>query len=88
MYPELTIANFFFLLTETELMKDGYVKQFSDSIASYGKYNGICLTISEYNLSHTLFVPNVPKDENNGNAAWRPEIILSSVDWKTILNNL
>lgn len=76
----------FFLLTETELMRNGNVQQFSDIIEK-GK-NGVCLTMKNYDLPHTLYVANVPKDDNNGNAAWKPQIIISSLNWKRILNNL
>lgn len=33
-----------------------------------------------------VHVPNVPT--SGGNAAWRPEIIVSCLDWKKIINDL
>ncbi|WP_051651907.1 DUF1919 domain-containing protein [Prevotella sp. P6B1] len=77
----------FFLLTETELMKQGHVQQFSETIEKK-EYTGVCLTMNDYNVSHSKFIPNVPLDEDNGNASWKPEIIISSLDWKNILNSL
>lgn len=75
----MNFNKLFFLLTETELMKEGHPKHFSDLMEKLGKNNGVCLTMSNYHLPHTLFVPNVPKDEINGNAAWKPKIITSTI---------
>ena len=80
----INYKKLFFLLSETELMKDGHLQKFSQ-IVEEGK-KGVCLTLKEYKMPHTIYVSNVPKDR--GNAAWRPEIILSSLEWKTILNDL
>lgn len=84
----MNFHKLFFLLTETELMTEENLRQFSDIIERKGKNNGICLTLRDYHLPHTLYVPNVPRDGNNGNAAWRPEIIISRINWKNIINNL
>lgn len=84
----INYRKLFFLLTETELMKKEHVKQFSETIEANNKNNGVCLTMSDYHFLHTLYVPNVPKDEENGNASWKPEIIISTLDWKIVLNNL
>ena len=78
----------FFLLTETELMEDEHLKQFSEIIESYASNNGGCLTLTDYDYKHSLYVPNVPKDKKNGNAAWKPNIIISVLNWKKILNSL
>lgn len=80
----INYKKLFFLLSETELMKDGHLQKFSQIVDEGHK--GVCLTLKDYKISHTLFVPNVPKD--GGNAAWKPQIILSCLDWKTIINNL
>lgn len=76
----------FFLLTETELMRNNHLHQFSDIIEKGN--NGVCLTMKNYDIPHTLYVANVPRDDDNGNAAWKPQIIISSLNWKRILNNL
>ena len=83
----INYQKMFFLLTETELMKQGHVQLFSETIEKKG-YAGICLTMNDYNIAHSKFIPNVPLDEDNGNASWKPEIIISSLDWKNILNSL
>lgn len=80
----INYKKLFFLLSETELMKGGHMQLFSQIIENGVK--GVCLTLNDYKIPHTLYVPNVPKDGEN--AAWRPEIILSCLDWKTILNDL
>lgn len=80
----INFKKMFFLLSETELMKDGHLQQFSSIIENGNK--GLCLTLTDYKIPHTLYVPNVPKDR--GNAAWKPKIVLSSLDWKTVLNDL
>lgn len=69
-------------------MKEGHLRQFVDIIEHTGKNNGICLTLSDYHLPHTLYVPNVPKDLKNGNAALRPDIVVKAIDWKEIFNQL
>ena len=84
----MNFNKLFFLLTETELMKGGHLRQFVDIIGQNGKNYGVCLTLSDYHLPHTLYVPDVPKDLKNGYAAWRPEIVVSSIDWKRTLNRL
>lgn len=80
----INYKKLFFLLTETELMKDGQLQHFSQIIEGGNK--GVCLTLNDYKIPHSLYVPNVPKDGSN--AAWQPQIILSCLDWKTILNDL
>ena len=83
----MNFNKLFFLLTETELMQNGDAERFS-SIIKERQLNGVCLTLKNYHLPHTLFVPNVPEDEENSNASWTPQIIVSTLDWKKILNNL
>lgn len=56
-------------------------KQFSEIIESYASNNGVCLTLTDYNYKHSLYVPNVPKNKKNGNAAWKPNIIISVLNW-------
>lgn len=88
----INFEKMFFLLTETELMKIEHINKFvellDDSITPPEKRRGICLTLQNYALPSTLFVSGVPKDENNGNASWRPEIILKCINWKKVLNDL
>ena len=69
----------FFLLTETELMKEGDAERCSNFITEK-RLKGVCLTLKDYHLPHTLYVPNVPEDEENSNASWTPSIIISSLD--------
>ena len=94
-YRRASRMNFnklFFLLTETELAKEEHFTKFSQLIGcktlNINDLGGVCLLLKDRKLPHTLYVPNVPKDETNGNAAWRPDIIINSLDWKKILNNL
>lgn len=82
----INYKKLFFLLTETELMRDGNLETFSNIIENGN--NGVCLTIKKYGTPHTLFIANVPADIENGNAAWTPEIIISAIDWKEVLNRL
>ena len=88
----MNFKKLFFLLTETELTTEDHIKRFSNLIG--GKLlndsviMGICMMRKDRNLDHTLYVPDIPKDETNGNAAWRPEIIINSVNWKKIFNEL
>ena len=84
----MNFGKLYFLLTETELMKEGHTKLFSDIIERYGKNNGICLTMSDYRLPHTKYIPDVPRDEQNGNAAWMPKIVIASINWKKDINRL
>lgn len=82
----INYKKLFFLLTETELMRDGHLQQFSGIIENGN--NGVCLTMKDYSIPHTLYVANVPSDDDNGNAAWKPQIIISSLNWKQIINSL
>lgn len=88
----MNFKKLFFLLTETELATEDHIKRFSKLVGrrllNDSGICGICMMQKDRNLSHTLYVPDVPKDETNGNAAWRPEIIINSVNWKKIFNEL
>lgn len=90
----MNFSKLFFLLTETELSTEDDIKQFSSIISSKTQHTnthngvGICLMLSNRKLPYTLYVPNVPKNFSNGNAAWKPEIIIKTLDWIRILNNL
>lgn len=44
-------------------MEDEHLKQFSEIIESYASNNGVCLTLTDYDYKHSLYVPNVPKDK-------------------------
>ena len=55
---------------------------------SHAKKNGVCLTLKNYGLPNTKYVSNVPIDETNGNASWKPEIVINCINWKKILNDL
>lgn len=83
----MNLNKVFYLLTETELMQEGDVRRFSELIVTK-KLSGVCLTLRDYHLPYTQFVPDVPEDEDNSNAAWYPELIIKCIDWKTTLNNL
>lgn len=86
----MNFKKLFFLLTETESCKEEHIAYFSKLIESK-KINGgdgICLMLKDRNIPNSLYVPNVPKGNSNGNAAWKPQIIISSLNWKRILNNL
>ena len=82
----INYKKLFFLLTETELMRDGHLQQFSSIIEKGNR--GVCLTEKDYEIPHTLYIANVPIDVDNGNAAWKPKIIISSLNWKQIINSL
>ena len=90
-YRRSTRMNFskiFFLLTETELMKNGDIELFADIMGKKDKGCGVCLTLKNYDYPFTQYVPNVPLDLENSNAAWKPEIIINSINWKSTLNKL
>lgn len=82
----INYKKLFFLLTETELMREGHMLLFSNIIEKGN--NGVCLTLKDYGIPHTLYVANVPIDVDNGNAAWMPHIVVSSLKWKQIINSL
>ena len=75
----------FFLLTESETMRDEHIIQFSDFIR-LSKNKGTLLTVKKVNLPNILTVQNVPIE--NGVILWHPKIIINTLDWKKILNNL
>lgn len=83
----MNLNKVFYLLTETELMQEGDAKRFSELMET-NKLSGVCLTLKDYHLPYTQFVPDVPEDENNSNAAWYPELIMKCIDWKKTINNL
>lgn len=94
-YRRASRMNFdklFFLLTETELATEDHIGKFSKLLEAKkckdGKDCGVCLMLNKRMLPHTLWVLDVPKVKKNGNAAWKPEIIINEVNWKRILNNL
>lgn len=90
-YRRASRMNFnklFFLFTETQIAKESHIRQFSETIKRIGEGNGVCLTMKDYRLPYTCYVPNVPINKTNGNAAWKPEIVISSINWKKELNRL
>lgn len=79
----LNYSNMFFLLTENNFSNESLLKVF-DSINTSNK---ICLTFNKYpDLKSTKYIAEVP--HTGENAAWLPEIIVHSLDWKKILNQL
>lgn len=75
----------FFLLTESETMREEHILLFN-MLISKGNRHGVMLTSRICQLPHIKTVLNVPVEK--GILQWTPEIIISSLDWKTILNNL
>lgn len=84
----MNFNKLFFLLTETAISTEEQIAAFSRLIDARKSIGGICLMLKERRLPHTLYIPNVPHNESNGNAAWRPEIIINEIDWKKELNNI
>lgn len=80
----INYSKLFCLLTENEFFKKEHAASF-DTIIQSNSFNGRCLTVNKYK-SGGVHVPNVPT--SGGNAAWRPEIIVSCLDWKKIINDL
>ena len=74
-----------FLLTESETMRDEHVSIFENLIGQK-QVPGILLTTQNITGAHTKHVDNVPLV--NGVPQWKPEIILTSVDWKKVINAL
>ena len=74
-----------FLLTESETMRDEHVSIFENLIGQK-QVPGILLTTQNITGAHTEHVDNVPLV--NGVPQWMPEIILTSVDWKKVINSL
>lgn len=83
----MNFKKLFFLLTETELSDKEDIVYFSELMKRRPR-GGICLVQEDMDLPYVQYVPNVPKDEDNGNASWHPKIIINTLDWKKILNNL
>lgn len=81
----MNFDKLFFLLTESETMREEHFKEFSDFIA-HSSNQGILLTNKKVSINNVLTVPNVPIED--GIIMWLPEIIIKSLDWKRILNNL
>lgn len=75
----------FFLLTESETMRDEHLLQFSDYIR-LSKRKGVLLTVKNVNIPNVLTVQNVPIE--NGTIQWYPKIIINTLDWKSIINTL
>ena len=77
----------FYLLTETELMEDGDLYRFVELMSSK-QLKGVCLTMKDYQLPYTQYIPDVPKDTVSNNVSWTPNIIINSLNWKQIVNTL
>ena len=66
-------------------MRDEHVSIFENLIGQK-QVPGILLTTQNITGAHTKHVDNVPLV--NGVPQWKPEIILTSVDWKKVINAL
>ena len=83
----INFKKVFYLLTETELMNDDDLSSFVELMSSK-QLNGVCLTLKDYQMPYTLFIPDVPKDKVTNNVSWTPNTIINSLDWKQIVNAL
>lgn len=76
--------NIYFLLTQNESFSIDLLLKF-DSIQTKHK---ICLTLRDYkNITCSKYIPFLPQS-NNGNVFWTPEIIMQSLNWKRLLNDM
>ena len=81
----INYGKLFFLLTESETMRDEHLEIFSKFIDETGK-KGVLLTNIDKNLPHVKYVPDVPR--RNSVLMWKPEIVMSTLNWKRIINSL
>ena len=87
----INFQKLFFLLTETTTVNLEQIKEFGrllNANANTIMKKGMCLTLSNYDIPHTTYVPNVPRNKANGFVYWEPEIVMKSIDWTKILNYL
>lgn len=77
--------NLFFLLTESETMRDEHVDQFLE-VLSQTKIPGIIITSKSISGINIISVKDVPRVNNI--PQWRPDIVLNTIDWKKELNKL
>lgn len=75
----------FVLLTESETMLDSHAEVFS-KILNESNLKGILLTTKDVVNPNVKRVRNVPLKD--GVPQWRPEIIIKSLNWKSIINSL
>ena len=81
----INFENMFFLFTENE----SFSKQV---IVEYLKIKGkskVCLTNKNYGIENELLILDNRADAIGGsNLAWTPQIVLSAISWKKVLNEL
>ena len=81
----MNFNKMFFLLTESETMREEHLIEFSKYIQDKGQ-KGMLLTIKDSGMLNVMTVPNVPVENNV--IMWMPNIVVHTLDWKKILNNL
>lgn len=81
----MNFKKLFFLLTESETMREEHLEEFSN-IIKQSSIRGILLTKKDTTISNVKTIRNVPVEK--GIIMWKPEIIINSINWKSILNKL
>jgi uncharacterized protein (DUF1919 family) len=80
----INFENMLFLFTENE--------SFSKSvILEYLKINGqnkLCLTNTDYSIENESLIIDKRAAVGGGNFSWTPQIVLSAINWKQVLNEL
>jgi uncharacterized protein (DUF1919 family) len=80
----INFENMLFLFTENE--------SFSKSvILEYLKINGqnkVCLTNTDYSIENESLIIDKRAAVGGGNFSWTPQIVLSAINWKQVLNEL
>lgn len=81
----INYSKLFCLLTENDFFRKDQIERFYN-ILEVNNLKGEFLTNHDYSGTKAKFIPNVP--ESGGNVAWRPNIIVSCLNWKFIVNSL
>jgi uncharacterized protein (DUF1919 family) len=76
--------NLFFLLTENEYFTAKSLHEFCKLPTKYK----LCLTYNDYHINNQFVIQNTQVPVEGGNIAWLPKIIVNSIKWKTILNDM
>lgn len=80
----ISFENMFFLFTENESFSKQVISEF---LKINGK-NKVCLTNKDYGIENESLIIDNRAAIRGGNLAWTPQIVLSAINWKKVLNKL
>ncbi len=80
----INFKNLFFLFTENE----SFSKQVIEEFLSINGKNKLCLLNTDYGLINDSVIIDSRAAVGEGNLSWTPQIVLSAINWKKILNEL